>query len=438
MWKSGLYKLPLKDMNGKVVEILDPGQLNRDAGPDFFNARIWAGGLVWVGNIEIHRKASDWYLHGHHHDPAYNNVILHIVLEADCLVSNANFETVPSILLDYHPGVYRKYKDLFKANTDLRCSDFLGRVDMSGLRPWLETLLEERNRDKLEAVKRSMQETKGNRQEVMYRMLARAFGQHVNAVPFEMLVRSFPMDLITRYNKRLLWLESLLLGQAGLIPEKSPDYYSWKVRSIYQRLRARHKLKGMDGHLWKFLRLRPMNFPGVRIAQLAWLMHKHHDLFQSLLREDKHLKLIRGLDIGTSAYWNKHFTFGKRSRKCSKKPGPEFLRRLLINAVLPVHYSLEIMSGRQEDFAGWNGILSELPAEDNYTVRLWISLGVTVPDAFSSQALLQLKDNYCKFKRCLSCFIGNQIVQQSSPDTLKLPDNERENINCSISTPVKS
>jgi hypothetical protein len=245
----------------------------------------------------------------------------------------------------------------------------------------------------------------------MYRMVARAFGQHVNAVPFEILARTLPLDLLLRYGRRMITMESLFFGQAGLIPDTPMDYYSRRINRIYRMLQARHQLKPMDGHLWKYLRLRPLNFPGIRIAQLAWLIQKHPDLFSRLIRDAKPWKLLQSLEIKTSKYWKAHYTFGRRSRKSMKKPGYDFMHRLIINAVLPVYFSVKIRCGEPGCRDEWMESLQSLAAEDNHIIKAWKTAGLAIPDAFSSQAIIQLNDKYCKFRRCLTCYIGSRIIQ---------------------------
>jgi hypothetical protein len=413
IWKSRLYSVPLRDMDEEVLEIIDHGQHNHDAGPDFFNARIRYGGIEWAGNVELHLKASDWYLHGHHHDPAYNNVILHVVLEADCMVNNERMEIVPTACLYFHTEMYQKYSGLIKQQADLPCMEELQQVDMSGFELWLGDLLEERFREKLELIGRLIKETRGNHEEVMYRMLARAFGQQVNSMPFDMLAQSLPFSLLKRYKKQIIHLEAIMFGQAGLLPEKAGDNYTRILKTLYGQFQTRHKLKPMEGHLWKFLRLRPMNFPGIRISQLAYLLNQEPDLIQYLITEDRPWEGISGINIQTSPYWEDHYIFGKTSKKCKKKPGKNFTHRLIINAILPVHFTLGKFTIGNDDFSEWKDILTRMPAEKNHTVNMWKSLGIPVKDAFNSQALIQLTNKYCKFKRCLSCYVGSQIIQSS-------------------------
>ena len=410
LWKSRLYELPLRDQDEEIVEVIDPGQRNHDAGPDFFNARIRAEGIVWAGNVELHIKASDWYLHGHHYDPAYNNVILHVVLDADCMVNNARFEMVPTACLDFRPEMYRRYSGLIHHSIDIPCREALERVDMSGLKTWFENLLEERFSEKRVAINRALNQAKGSWEEVMYQYLARSFGQHVNAIPFEMLARTLPLPLFNKNNSRIRQVEALLFGQAGLLPAKAEDAYTRELKKLYREFQNRHKLQPMESHLWKFLRLRPMNFPGIRISQLAFLLNRYPDIFQDLTREERPWDIISSLEIRTSPYWDNHFIFGKKVRKCIKRSGTEFMHRLNINAVIPVHYTHEMHSMQSNSFSAWMESLNNLPGENNHTIRMWKALGIPARNAFYSQALLQLSNIYCKSRRCLSCYIGSQIV----------------------------
>lgn len=413
IWEHRLYQKPLVDLDGEVIEILDPGIRNRDAGPDFFNARIRTAGITWAGNVELHVRASEWYLHGHHHDPAYNNVILHVVLEADCTVNNNRFEQVPAACLGFGTELYRTYRDLLLTDVGLPCREKVKQVDLPELRSWFRRLLEERNLEKAGMVGKLLRETRGNRKEVMYLMLARAFGQQVNALPFEMLARSVPLSLIRKHAGNRMQIEALYFGQSGLLPAKSIDVYTRRLIKRYTRFRVDYGLRPIEGHLWKFLRLRPLNFPGIRISQFAGLMASEKDLIGSLASERQPWTILLNFEFKTSRYWENHFVFGKKSRDFRKHPGCGFIQRLILNAVLPFYFGPEILRGRVEIMNEWADILTNMPSEDNHFTRIWRNMGMDVSDGFSSQAVLQLMRGYCRPGRCLSCYIGNTILSGS-------------------------
>jgi hypothetical protein len=299
-------------------------------------------------------------------------------------------QEVPTACIDFNPQIYLKYSWLKGERLKNPYPRRLNKAEITSMQAWMEGLIYERLSTKLKNVRESFKDTGGIWEEVLYRFMARAFGQHVNAVPFEMLSRSMPLDLLQGYRCSLSHMEALLFGQAGLLPEEAVDSYSRELVCLYRYFRKVHKLQPMEGHLWKYLRLRPMNFPVIRISQLAFLLCSDKDVFRPILMSHNPLEIIRDLDIRTSRYWEDHFIFGELSRKSTKKPGRDFIQRLVINAALPVHFAYEMNMGSNTGLSRWADMLRELQAEDNHMVRMWKALGVPVPDAFSSQALLQL------------------------------------------------
>jgi hypothetical protein len=270
-----------------------------DSGPDFFNARIKMGPLSWAGNVEIHLKASDWYRHGHHLDPAYDNVILHGVVVKDREVWNSKGRKILTVCMEFSQHLWSKYKDLLTKHESIPCPEELSSVNKDGLGFWLEKLYMERLEERMNAVKHSLEETGGDWEEVLYRAMGRAMGQKTNAEPFELLTRTISLEKISRYCPDLRSKESILFGQAGMLSKPDGDAYYGSLQKSYEHLRCRLRLQPMESYLWKYLRLRPMNFPDIRIAQFAWMLDRYPVLFFQLSGMEDPASFIMNMKICT-------------------------------------------------------------------------------------------------------------------------------------------
>lgn len=409
IWKFRLFHTPLRDPHGSIIEVLDTGRLNTDSGPDFFNARIKSGPLIWVGNVEIHLKASDWYRHGHHLDPAYDNVILHGVVRIDRETMNSSGRKILTVKINLDPILWQKYWDLRSDQEGFECWKGLPKIKRETLNSWIEKLYFERLEERTKAVKHSLQETAGDWEDVLYRSLGKAMGQKTNAEPFEILTRSISIGQIARHCPDLHMKESVLFGQAGMLKRPEGDSYYLALKETYTFLRGKLDLHPMDGYLWKYLRLRPMNFPEIRIAQFAWMVDKYPTLFSHLSGIEDPVSFIMKMKISTSQYWTFHYRFNKPGQYREKIVGAERLSGMLINAVVPVLCLYNLNLGRLKELFQISHIPAQLPCENNRVIRLWKRLGIPVNDGFSSQAILQLTDKYCIFKKSLSCYVAAQI-----------------------------
>ncbi len=426
IWKYRLFRLPLLDMDDLPVELVDPGQHNRDSGPDFFNARIRSGKILWAGNVEIHRKASEWYQHGHHLDPAFDNVILHVVLDPDCQVSNSRGREIRTLKIEIEPGIRLRYELLMDNPRYIPCWRDLHLLDQGRMSMWLERLLLERLEERAARIKAGLDRCAGDWEEVLFISMARAFGQKTNADPFEMLARTVSLKQIRKHCPDLISKEAILFGQAGMLagsgkPGNSAgqtdrdaypannDYYN-ELCQRYHFLQSKLRLQPNDGFLWKFLRLRPVNFPTIRISQFAWLIENYPDLFELLMDQQDPVAFVIKMDIRASEYWTSHYRFHRRSPPRQKSMGRSHLYGLLINAILPVLFTAHQFRGKPGCAPDIPGIMTRIPPEDNRIIRIWKSLGREVPDGFSSQALLQLTNKYCKSRRCLSCYARSQTT----------------------------
>ncbi len=412
IWKHGFYKKEnLKTVDGRTVEIISGGQPNTDSGPDFFNARIKIGDTTWAGNIEIHQKSSHWYQHKHDLDGAYENVILHVVELHDKKVLVKNHE-VPTIELTYPESILENYQQLLKSERWIACEQRLPEVDPFILRFWFSSLMIERLQSKTGDILNILAQNKNNWNETFYQLLARNFGMKTNALPFEMLAKSLPLQVLSKHKSDLFQIEALLFGQSGLLNETLlGDDYFLALRNEYSYLYKKYGLSGLESHVWKFMRLRPINFPTIRIAQLAMLIHHSSALFSRIL-ETENLDDLRELfDVSASDYWNTHYRFNKISGENKvKKLGDTAFENLVINTIVPLLfvYGDQHLDQSMKDRALF--LLEKLAPESNQVIRKWNDLGINSRSAFETQALLQLKNTYCADKKCLNCQLGVRII----------------------------
>jgi hypothetical protein len=390
IWKFRLYKTPILDTHGSLIDVIDTGQHNTDSGPDFFNARVKSGSLTWAGNVEIHMKASDWYRHEHHLDPAFNNVILHGVFENDREVWNSRGRKILTVKLEFSQNLWIQYKDLLAKREKAPCLEELSSIDKDGLGTWMEKLYMERLEERMKAVRLSLVETGGDWEEVLYRSLGKAMGQKTNAQPFEMLTRSISLENIYRFCPDMHSKESILFGQAGMLESTEGDAYYLGMKQSYDIFRQNLGIQHMDAYLWKYLRLRPMNFPNIRIAQFAWMLDKYPLLFHHLTNVPDPADFILKMKLMTSRYWMTHFRFNKPGQWGERIVGKERLSGLLINAVVPVLCAYMQERGENVKLLDISHIPANLPIENNRVIRIWKQLGVPIRDGFSSQAILQL------------------------------------------------
>jgi hypothetical protein len=390
IWKFQLFNHPLQDPNGNPLEVIDPGQRNTDSGPDFFNARIKTGLLTWVGNVEIHMKASDWYRHRHHLDPAYDNVILHAVVENDREVLNSKGREILTVMISVPQDFLTKNTDLLTKRKKISSLENLAALNRDWFHIWLERLYMERLEERINVIKHSLAETNNDWEEVLYRALGRAMGQRTNAEPFEMLTRIIPLRKITKFCPDLHSKESILFGQAGLLNSTEGDDYYVALRRTYDLFRQRFELQPMEAYLWKYLRLRPMNFPDIRIAQFAWMLDKYPLLFYHITNVPDPADFMMKMKLMSSRYWTTHYRLNEPGQLREKIVGKERLSGLLINAVVPVLCAYLHDQGRNVNLFEITHIPVRLPVENNQIIRLWKSLGIPVRDGFSSQAVLQL------------------------------------------------
>ncbi len=426
LWKYSLYdEESLIDNNRNKIIVIQPGEYNRDAGPDFFNSRICIDGTEWAGNVEIHTRSSHFDNHGHNTDPAFNNVILHVVAENDCRVFNSRGDEILTVTLGFDEKLYERYTDLLNYPFVIACQDEISRLDRFYIRHWLNSLLIERLEQKSESILKIYNETGNDWEETFYRLLSRYFGFRVNAEPFEMLATVLPFKIIRKHSDNLLQIEALLFGTSGMLEEGmfkealADGYYRQLIRD-YKVLSSKYSLKPLHGWIWKFSRLRPANFPTVRVSQLAAMLSVSGGLFSRTL-DAGNIEVLKELfEVSASGYWDDHYVFGKKSKKLSKNTGSQATDILLINAVLPAMFIYGKSRDNGEIYEKAITFMEHIQPEANTIIDEWKSAGIHADSAFYSQALIQLRNSYCKKRRCLECRVGSKLIQMGK----KLKDHD--------------
>lgn len=415
LWKYQLLFPHLKTTTGEKVSVLKPGTHNFDSGPDFFNGRIRIGDTIWAGNIEIHLKSSDWYSHRHQDDPAYENIILHVVLNNDKIVTRINNDQIPTLELKdkFDPAIYSRYYSFLNSDKWIACENQFTDVDYFKRMSWLDSLMVERLNQKAELVENELKNTGNDLQEVFYRKLARSFGFKTNSDTFELLAAQLPLKIIAKHKNDVKQIEALLFGIAGMLGKKFKDDYPTQLQKEYKFLSGKYSLKSIDKKLWKFMRLRPGNFPTIRISQFAQLIHRSSALLSQILETEKLSNATNLFKVTASDYWNNHFRFDVKSESKIKTLGSSSVNLIAINTIIPflfVYGKLKHDEHLQQKAIDW---LDQLKAENNSITRNFSKLGLKPSNAMQSQALLQLKNKYCDQKRCLECRIGHEILKLS-------------------------
>ncbi len=423
VWRHKMF--PLQEMHttdGKLVEVIDPGLHNRNAGPDFFNAKVKIDGTLWVGNVEIHDRSHDWYIHGHDHDSAYNNVVLHVAGVVDDNVITSDGKFLPQLQLDVPKEINDHYKELLETDQYPPCYKIIPDLTKLTIHSWMSALQTERLEQKTEAIKARVDRNNGSWENGYFTTLARNYGFGINGDAFEMWANTLPLKAVDHHRDDVFQIEAIFMGQAGLlelntIPSQYQrdalnEGYFAKLRNEYQYLAHKFSMKPMDATMWRFLRLRPQNFPHIRISQLANLYYSRRAGLSSLVECTTIEQLKAVLATSVTPYWETHYTFGSTSCRNDKNLSPASLNLLMINTAIPMlfaygkHKSDEALCDRAFD------LLEQLKAENNHITRLWQQCGLIAQNAGDSQALIQLKKEYCDKKDCLRCRIGFEYLKR--------------------------
>lgn len=415
VWRHKIFPLqPLHTTAGLAVEVIDPGLPNADAGPDFFNAKVKIDGTLWVGNVEVHLRASDWLAHGHDRDRAYDSVVLHVIGEYDCDVYRTDGQLIPQMLLACPDSVRLRYDELRQAEIFPPCYDILPALPALKVHAWLSTLQAERLEQKEQAIVRRLAQSNNHWSDVFFITLSRNFGFGLNGDAFEMWATRLPFRAVDKHRDNLFQVEAFFFGQAGLLDgEDASDEYFRKLQQEYTYLRRKFELPApMDASQWRFLRLRPGNFPHVRLAQLAYLYHKEQSLFSRVMEAETVDDVKKLFKLQTSPYWEEHFNFRKTSPRSEKHLGNGALKLIVINTVVPFLFAYGRHKADERLCERALRFLEGLTAEDNRIVRTWTGAGLPVDTAADSQAVLQLQQAYCNKRDCLRCRFGYEYLKQ--------------------------
>lgn len=416
VWKYRLFALQnLCTQSGKPIRVIHAGTHNHDAGPDFLSARLVIDEVAWGGNVEIHVRSSDWHRHRHHHDQAYNNVIMHVVYEHDKTVYREDGTLLETLELKQRipASVLPKYRELMSGMWWIPCEKQIHNVPSFHLSQWLSRLLIERLEHKISAINALLDQQCGSWENTCYIWMARSFGFKVNSDAFEQLARSLPLSVIAKHMHSALAVEALFFGQAGmLIGEVFEDAYPQTLQREYAHLQRLHSLKPMSIAAWRFMRTRPGNFPTIRIAQFAALCLRSTQLFATITgcRETKSLKVFFN-DLPINPYWQTHYRFDSPSSLHGTGLGENSVETLLINAVAGIIFAYGKYIGKETYIYRAIALLEDLKAEDNAVLKRFSALGVSAAHAAESQALLQMKTFYCDRKKCLDCGVGLQLIK---------------------------
>lgn len=415
LWKFRLFnQTELLTATGETIEVIKVGEHNHHAGPDFFNSKIKIDGTLWAGNIEVHVCASDWNKHTHQEDKAYDNIILHVVYLADAPIYRNSGELIPTLELKHRidPAYYKNYQQ-FKTSKDwVPCQKQIEQVPPIVFHTALNRLLIERLEEKFNDIMTTLHLNKMNWEETFYQSLAKNFGFKTNALPFELLAKSIPTVVLGKHKSSLLQLEALLFGQAGFLEQHFKDRYPQQLQNEYVFLKRKFKLTSLENHLWKFLRLRPVNFPTIRIAQFAQLIYQSTHLFSKVIAAEELIQLKEMLGTDVSPYWGTHYVFEKNGRSKNKKLGEDSIENIIINTIVPFLFVYGKSKGDELYIERALNFLEKLDGEVNSIITGWNTLNVTAKTAADTQALLQLKNKYCDHKKCLQCPIGNYLLKK--------------------------
>ena len=414
IWQHKLYnpskfELPSKEK----VEIINQGEYNTNSGPDFFNAKVKIGNTIWAGNIEIHVNSSDWFNHNHHLNDEYNNIILHVVFKNDKDIYRKNGELIPTVEINFYKSVYDNYKNLLYPKNSIKCSNYLSAIDTFHIDHWIDQLAIERLNNKSEYIKRVLKRNINNWEETFYQVLAGSFGLKINSFPFEQIAINLPNKILAKHKNNLFQIEALLFGQAGFVNEKDGDDYYLKLHKEYHFFKKKYNLVTGNKNLWKFMRLRPGNFPTIRIAQFAYLIHQSSNLFSQIINCQSFIEFEKLFNLSTSEYWKSHYIFNKESKYQRKKFGKTTFYTIMINAVIPIIFLYAKTRNNQEQVERSLELLEKIPAEKNSIIEKWKNLGISCSSAYRSQAIIHLNNEYCRLKKCLNCQIGHRILTKN-------------------------
>lgn len=415
IWQHKLFVGEIMTSDGQVVQIIQAGYRNHDAGPDFLEARVRIGSTIWAGHVEMHVRSSDWKRHHHHRDHAYDNVVLHVVFQHDMDVFNARGIVLPAVEVKerYNPKMYDRYQDFYQSRNGVACEKLLSSVEVIVVNSWIDRMAVERLEEKYQIIMQHLKRNGNDWEQTFFEHLAGNFGFKKNKEALELAAQNLPVNLLQRNRNNSITVEALLFGVAGLLQGEYRDDYPRNLQKEYRYQEKTHMLHTGLPHLLKFLRMRPNNFPTIRLAQLADLMQKQDRLLDEILRCENIKQVMSLFDVKASSWWDNHYSFSSPSPPRVKVLGLNGARLLIINTVVPFLFAMGRRDGNRSLEQRAIDYLLELPGENNVIVRKWKALGMDVQSAYNTQALIQLYNHYCVSRRCLHCSIGNNIFSHS-------------------------
>jgi hypothetical protein len=424
IWEKRLTDKDLKTVEGEAVEVVATGFRNTDSGPDFLEAKIQIGDKLWAGHVEIHVKSSDWNRHGHQNDKAYKNVILHVVYENDIQVND-----IPTLELKGHfdESLFAHYQKLIASKTWIPCEKTIIQVPVFTRLSWLDRMAVDRLENKSGAVTKILESNQFDWEDALYKLLMRYFGLKVNNEAFEYLANILPFKTLLKHADNLLQVEAMLMGCAGFLEDEFTEDYPLLLKREFSVMKAKFNLLTMPAERWRFMRMRPSNFPTIRLAQMAQLIHKNGCLFAKIKSAKDTTEVKSFFDVKASEYWETHWRFEtrlpnppdllKRGNQSSRKPkhlGETTADVLIINAVAPLLFCYGKLHKDESVCETALQFLEDTEAEDNATIRHYAQCGITAENAMQTQALLHLYSYFCKRKRCLECRIGNVLLHKTN------------------------
>ncbi len=415
LWKhKKIELLNLKTVEEEVVELINVGEHNHNGGPDFFNARLKIGGQDWAGNVEIHVKSSDWFLHNHEMDSNYDNVILHVVWEYDAEVYRKDNSAMATLELGKYVNkeALENYRKLFdKTKKWINCENDFEAIEHFTMNNWMERLYFERLERKSKNIEDALKKSKNDWEAVFFKLLAKNFGLKVNGDAFFSIANSFDFSIVRKQQSKLLSLEALFFGQANVLEQDMQEPYYLELQKEYGFLKQKFGITNIGVMPLQFFRLRPANFPTIRLSQLANLYHLHQNVFSKVIKAKTKEEIYDVFAVTTSGFWDNHYTFGKASRATKKRMTKMFVDLLIINTIVPLKFSYARYQGKQIEDDVIN-LIQQMAPEKNGIVDAFNALKPISKTALQSQALIQLKTEYCDKNKCLHCAIGSEILMQ--------------------------
>lgn len=416
VWKFRLYRSTgLATTTGESIEVINPGTHNTHAGADFTDAKIKIGGTLWVGNIEIHLAADDWYAHGHHTDAGYNNTILHVVYSpGKKTAQKQNGTTLPVLVLNnaIPQELLSRYAQLLLQKKSVPCSALISQADKFTIQQTIERAVIERLQQKVRQIETRLQRYNNDWEQILFIQLARYLGASVNKDPMQWLAEKILVKTMAKHAGSLLQIEAMLFGTAGLLHPPYDDEYARTLQKEFMYLKRLHRIEAMQGTEWKYLRLRPANFPTLRIAQLAALLQTQNFSFSKILDCTSVAEIEKRLQPQVSEYWKTHYRFDKPSKQVRSSLGESMKQVIIINAIVPVLFAYGKYKQNDTYCDRALQLLEDCTPEGNSIIKQWNALGISTTNSYQTQGLLQLKNEHCDKFRCLQCGIGLKILKQ--------------------------